>query len=396
MSRIDELKKNVIAEVEALRGELIELSLRIHANPETAFQEAKAARWLTDYLEGKGFAVERGICRLETAFRASSGEGTPRVAVLAEYDALPGIGHGCGHNLIATASVGAGVAARAALPATGGSVLVIGTPAEEAAGGKVLMAARGAFEGLDAAMLTHPGNRDASVSRGLALIELTVEYYGKAAHAAARPEAGVNALDAMVMAYNGVSALRQHIRGSARIHGIITDGGQAVNVVPEHTAASFLVRAEDDDYLDQLKPRVLACFRAGAEATGARLEYRWGEETRYRAVRTNHALADAYARNLEALGRQVREPGSAHSMGSTDMGNVSALVPAIHPTVAIAPPDIAIHTPEFRELAASEGGLEGMLDAAKAMAMTVVDVLTDSELLRRIQEEFRGEQSGKG
>lgn len=252
------------------------------------------------------------------------------------------------------------------------------------------MAARGAFDGLDAAMLTHPGNRDAAISHGLALIELTVEYFGKAAHAAARPEAGINALDAMIIAYNGISALRQHIRGSARVHGIITDGGQAVNVVPEHTAAAFLVRAEDDEYLDQLKPRVLACFRAGAEATGARLEYRWGEETRYRAVRSNHALADAHARNLEALGRQVRDPEAPHSMGSTDMGNVSALVPAIHPTVAIAPPDVPIHTAQFREIAASEEGLDGMIDAAKAMAMTVVDVLADADLLQRMQDEFRG------
>ena len=390
MRRVDTLKKKVIAEVEALRRELIDLSLKIHAHPETAFRETKAARWLAEYLEGKGFVVERGICRLETAFRATSGDGAPRVALLAEYDALPGIGHGCGHNLIATASVGAGIAAKAVLPETSGSVLVIGTPAEEAAGGKVLMAARGAFDGLDAAMLTHPGNRDASISHGLALIELTVEYFGKAAHAAARPEAGINALDAMIIAYNSISVLRQHIRDSARIHGIITDGGQAVNVVPEHTAASFLVRAEDDEYLDQLKPRVLACFRAGAEATGARLEYRWGEATRYRAVRSNHALAEAYARNLEALGRQVRDPEERHSMGSTDMGNVSALVPAIHPTVAIASPDIPIHTPHFRDVAASEEGLQGMLDAAKAMAMTVVDVLTDADLRQRMQEEFRG------
>jgi len=391
MRDVDALKNEVVEQVEALRRELIDLSLKIHASPEIAFRETKASRWLTEYLEGKGFAVERGICRLETAFRASSGEGAPRVALLAEYDALPGIGHACGHNLIAMASVGAGVAARAVLPETGGTVLVIGTPAEEAAGGKVLMAARGAFDGLDAAMLTHPGSRDSSISHGLALIELTVEYFGKAAHAAARPEAGINALDAMVIAYNSVSALRQHIRSSARIHGIITDGGQATNVVPEHTAASFLVRAEDDEYLDQLRPRVLACFQAGAEATGARMEYRWGEETRYRAVRSNHALAETFARNLEALGRRVSESEESHSMGSTDMGNVSAVVPAIHPTVAIAPPDVAIHTAQFRELAASEEGMKGMLDAAKAMAMTVVDVLMDADLRRRMQEEFRGQ-----
>ncbi len=392
MRHLDALKEQVIAEVEAHRRELMDLSLKIHAHPETAFHETNAAGWLTDYLEGKGFAVERGICRLETAFRATSGGGAPRVALLAEYDALPGIGHGCGHNLIALASVGAGVAVKAVLEETGGSVLVIGTPAEEAAGGKVLMAARAAFDDLDAAMLTHPGNRNASLTHGLALIELTVEYFGKAAHAAARPEAGINALDAMVIAYNSISVLRQHIRDSARIHGIITDGGQAANVVPEHTAASFLVRAEDDEYLDQLRPRVLACFEAGAEATGARLEYHWGEETRYRAVRNNRALAKAYARNMEALGRQIHDPEERHSMGSTDMGNVSALVPAIHPTIAIAPPDVPIHTPQFREIAASEEGLRGMLDAAKAMAMTLVDVLADAGLRQRMRSEFRGDQ----
>jgi len=274
MNRLDDLKKRAVEEIDAHRDQLIELSLRIHANPETAFQEAKAAGWLSDYLEAEGFAVERGICRLDTAFRASYGDGRPRVAFLAEYDALAGIGHGCGHNIIAAASVGAAVAVKSIIPETGGTVAVIGTPAEEAAGGKVFMASRGAFDDLDVAMLVHPGNRDAAVTYALACLELSVQYFGRAAHAAARPEAGINALDALVIAYNSVSALRQHIRESARIHGIITDGGQAVNVVPERSAASFLLRAEDDDYLEELKEKVLACFRAGAEATGARLEYR--------------------------------------------------------------------------------------------------------------------------
>jgi amidohydrolase len=392
MSRLDDLKKRAIDEIEAHRDQLIELSLRIHANPETAFQEAKAAGWLTDYLESEGFAVERGICQIGTAFRASYGSGRPRVAFLAEYDALAGIGHGCGHNIIATASLGAAIATKAIVPEAGGTALIIGTPAEEAAGGKVFMANRGAFDDLDVAMLAHPGNRDVAVTYALACLELGVEYFGRAAHAAARPEAGINALDALVIAYNSISALRQHIRDSARIHGIITDGGQAVNVVPEHVAGVFLIRAEDDDYLEELKEKVLACFRAGAEATGARLEYRWSEEARYRALRSNHALAEAYRRNMEALGRQVRERDSRRSLGSTDMGNVSALVPAIHPTVAIAPPNIPIHTPEFRDASASEAGHRGLLDAAKAMAMTAVDVLLDAELRRRIEEEFRGSQ----
>ena len=390
MSRLDDLKKRAINEVEARRDELIELSLRIHANPETAFREAKAAGWLTDYLEAEGFAVERGICQIDTAFRATYGSGRPRVAFIAEYDALAGIGHGCGHNIIATAALGAAIATKAIVAEAGGTALVIGTPAEEAAGGKVFMASRGAFDDVDVAMLVHPGNRDVAVTYALACLELGVQYFGKTAHAAARPEAGINALDALVIGYSSVNALRQHIRESARIHGIITDGGQAVNVVPEHAAGAFLLRAEDDDYLEELKEKVLACFRAGAEATGARLEYRWGEEARYRAMRSNCALAEAYRRNMEALGRQVQECDSRLSMGSTDMGNVSALVPAIHPTVGIAPPGVVIHTPEFRDVSASEAGHRGLLDSAKAMAMTAADVLLDADLRRWIEEEFRG------
>jgi len=390
MSRLDDLKKRAIDEIEARRDQLIELSLRIHANPETAFREAKAAGWLTECLEAEGFAVERGICQIGTAFRASYGSGRPRVAFLAEYDALAGIGHGCGHNIIATAALGAAIATKAIVGEVGGTALVIGTPAEESGGGKVFMADRGAFDDLDVAMLVHPANRDVAVTYALALVALGVQYFGRAAHAAARPEAGINALDALIIAYNAISALRQHIRDSARIHGIITDGGQAVNVVPEHAAGTFLIRAEDDDYLAELEEKVLACFRAGAEATGARLEYRWGEEARYRAMRSNLALAGAYRRNMEALGRQVQEYDSGRSLGSTDMGNVSALLPVIHPTVAIAPPDVIIHTPEFREVAASEAGHRGLLDSAKAMAMTAVDVLVDADLRRRIEEEFGG------
>ncbi len=390
MSSLDDVKKRAIDEVEARRDELIELSLRIHANPETAFREVKAAGWLSDYLEAEGFAVERGICQIDTAFRATYGSGRPRVAFIAEYDALAGIGHGCGHNIIATASLGAAIATKAIVSEAEGTALVIGTPAEEAAGGKAFMANRGGFDDLDVAMLVHPGSRNVAVTYALACIELDVHYVGKAAHAAARPEAGINALDALVIGYSSVNALRQHISESARIHGIITDGGQAVNVVPEHAAGAFLLRAEDDDYLEELREKVLACFRAGAEATGARLEYRWGEESRYRAMRSNRALAKAYRRNMEALGRQVQEDDSHRSMGSTDMGNVSVLVPAIHPTVAIAPPDVAIHTPAFRDIAASEAGHRGLLDAAKAMAMTAADVLLDAELRRRIEEEFRG------
>ncbi|HLB26220.1 MAG TPA: M20 family metallopeptidase [Dehalococcoidia bacterium] len=391
MPDVDRLKERVIAEVDRRRDELIALSLKIHANPEIAFQEDRASAWLADYLESEGFAVERGICKLPTAFRAGFGKGEPRVAIIAEYDALPGVGHGCGHNIIGTASAAAGLAAKAVAGETGGTVLVIGTPAEEAAGGKVYMAARGAFDGLTCAMMAHPGNRDVAVSHALACLELNVEYHGKAAHAAARPEAGLNALDAMVAAFVNVGLLRQQLRDSARVHGIITDGGQAVNVIPHHTAASLLLRAEEDAYLDEvLKDKVLACFQAAAQATGCRLEHRWGEESRYKAMRTNRACAAAYQANIESLGRTVMEPESRRSMGSTDMGNVSAIVPSIHPSVTVAPPEVPIHTEAFRDLAATEAGHRALLDSAKALAMTAVDVLTDAGLRQRMRREFEG------
>ena len=388
---IQKLKDRVTAKVEALREELIELSLRIHAHPELAFQEEQASAWLADYLEGHGFRVVRGICDLPTAFRAERGEGAPRVALLAEYDALAAIGHGCGHNIIATSSVAAGIASSVVVEETGGTIVVIGTPAEEVYGGKVLMARRGAFDELDAAMLCHPGSRNAVYAHALACAELQVEYFGKEAHASSRPEAGVNALDALIFAFNGIAALRQHIRGSARIHGIITDGGQAPNIVPGHAAGGFLVRAADEEYLEELKVRVIACLEAGALATGARMEFRWGE-AQYAAMRTNSPLAEAYRSNLAAVGREVTDDQSRRSMGSTDMGNVSTLLPAIHPTIAIAPREVSAHSPEFARWAASEDGHRGLLDAAKALAMTAVDVLVVAELRQQMQQAFAGEQ----
>ena len=384
-----QLKQRVTADIEGRRQELIDLSLRIHACPETAFQEEQSAALLCDFLEANGFAVERGICEIPTAFRASCGSGEPRLGLIAEYDALPGVGHGCGHNIIGTASCAAGVAMQPILAETGGTVLVIGTPAEEAAGGKVYMAARGAFQDLACAMMVHPGNRDTALAYALACLELDVEFAGKAAHAAARPEAGINALDAMIAAFVNIGLLRQQLRDSARVHGIITDGGQAVNVIPHHTAAKLLVRSEDDAYLDEvLKPKVLACFQAAAEATGCHLTHRWGEESRYRTMRTNHSLAEAYRANVETLGRKVVDPESSRSMGSTDMGNVSQIVPGIHPAIAIAPQHVPIHTEDFREFAASESGHKGLLDSAKALAMTGIDVLLDADLRRRMWEEF--------
>jgi amidohydrolase len=387
-----ELKASVTASVEAQRQQLRNLSLKIHANPELGFKEVKAAAWITQYLEKNGFAVERGTCGLETAFRGSYGEGKPAIALVAEYDALPKLGHACGHNLIAGGSVGAAVAAKAAIDRFGGSVQVIGTPAEELYGGKVLMAGRGAFDNLDVAMMVHPGSHNAAVTQALACLALEVEFFGRSAHAAGHPEAGINALEAMLLSFAAINSLRQHIKDKARIHGIITDGGEAANVVPAHSAGNFLVRAEDDAYLDELKERVLDCFVSGATATGARLEYHW-EETRYAPMHNNLTLARLFRQNMQSLGRRTPLYDPERSFGSTDMGNVSQIVPSIHPGIAIVTPGVAIHSPEFALAACSDAGIEGMLDAAKAMAMTIVDLVSSPEAIAQVKREF-GKKNG--
>jgi len=382
---VEKLKAMVVKEVDAQHQELVELSLRIHQNPELGFQEVKASAWLTEYLEKNGFKVERGICQLATAFKGSYGSGKPTIALLAEYDALPKLGHACGHNIIATAAVGAAVALRGAIDQAGGSAIVMGTPAEELHGGKVTMAERGAFDDLDAAMIVHPSVVDMESIQALACIGLELEFWGKAAHAAAFPQEGVNALEAMILAFNGVNSLRQHIRERARIHGIITQGGEAPNIVPSYTAGSFLVRAEDEAYLDELKEKVLNCFKAASLATGARLEYKWAAY--YAPLKTNYALAEVFSKNMEALGRNLW-PTIDRGLGSSDVGNVSVLVPTIHPMVAIAPLGVTLHSPEFAEAAASESGSRGLIDGAKALAMTAVDLVAQPETLARIREEF--------
>ncbi|MBI4188578.1 MAG: M20 family metallopeptidase [Chloroflexi bacterium] len=384
---IKKLKSLVGGEIDACSRELRELSLKIHANPELGFHEEKASVWLTQYLEENGFSLERGICRLPTAFRASYGKGKPTIAILAEYDALPRLGHACGHNLISTCAVGAGIAAKIAVDQLGGSILVIGTPAEEIYGGKSIMADRGAFKNLDIAMMVHPGTDNIATTRALANQTVEVKFHGKAAHAAARPEAGINALEAMTLSFAAVNSLRQHIRSTARIHGIIEDGGQAVNAVPAYCSGLFKVRAADDAYLDELKQKVLNCFIGAATASGARLEYQWSEG-RYAPMRNNMPLAYLFKQNMESLGRKVKVYAPGDGFGSTDMGNVSQLIPSIHPRFAIAGKEIAGHSPQFAEAAASEAGIEGMLDAAKSMAMTVVDLLASPELITEIKVKF--------
>ncbi len=384
---IEKLKASVVGEIDAHRHQLSELSLKIHSSPELGFKEVKAAAWLTQYLEENGFSIERGICELPTAFRGSYGRGKPAIAILAEYDALPNLGHACGHNLIAAGAVGAAVASKLAIDQFGGSILVVGTPAEELYGGKAIMADRGGFNNLDMAMVVHPGAHDTATTRALACQVLEVEFFGKAAHAAARPEAGINALEAMLNSFASINSLRQHIKDKARIHGIITDGGEAANIVPAHSAGVFLVRAEDDAYLDELKQKVISCFIGAATASGARLEYRWAG-IRYAPLRNNPTLARLFRQNMQSLGRKVKLSDLSQAFGSTDMGNVSQLVPSIHPQVAIAPEEVLAHSPQFTEAAVSEAGIKGLLDAAKAQAMTVVDLLANPEIAIKVKEEF--------
>jgi amidohydrolase len=387
-SELEKLKAAVIKEIEAQRRSLRQLSLKIHSSPELGFHEVKAAAWLTQYLEENGFSIEPGICKLPTAFKGSYGKGKPAIAILAEYDALPKLGHACGHNLIAGSAIGAAVAAKAAIDRFGGSVLVIGTPAEELHGGKAIMAERGAFDNVDIAMMVHPEAYDVATTQALACITLDIEFFGKAAHASSEPEMGINALEAMLQSFAAINSLRQHIKDTARIHGIITDGGEAANIVPAHSAGTFIARAEDDAYLDELKERVLNCFVGAATATGARLEYRWAK-VRYAPLKNNLTLARLFRNNMQSLGRKVLLTDPSKGFGSTDMGNVSQLVPSIHPHFAIVPKEITTHSPEFAAAAASETGIKGMLDGAKAMAMTVVDLVASPETVSKIKREFR-------
>lgn len=382
-----DLKRQVCELVDRRSGELWDLALRIHARPELRFQEKFASGALVDFLRAAGFAAQRGVCQLETAFRCElqGRPGGPTVALLAEYDALEGLGHACGHNLIAAMAAGAG-AALAALGAFPGRLVVLGTPGEEGGGGKVIMLERGGFAGVDAALMVHPGRENRVLSHFLCREALEFTFYGRAAHAASAPHEGINALDAAVLTYNGLSALRQHLKPDVRLHGVFTHGGAAPNIVPDYAAMRWFVRAADRDYLQgTVLPKVRACAEGAAQAAGARVEVR-SYAPPYLGMRNNHALADAFRANLEFLGRAVVEPRPGGG-GSSDIGNVSHRLPAIHPTIQIGAGLIG-HTAEFAAAAASAGGRDGMLDGAKAMALTALDLFHDPDLMERVRAEF--------
>lgn len=388
-TNLNSLKDTVIKKVDEIADELKALSIKIHENPELAFNEEKASTWLTEFLTKYGFQTEKGVGNLPTAFRAvaKGKKAKPSVALLAEYDALPGLGHACGHNIMATAGPGAAIAVKLALTELPGTVTVIGTPAEENGGGKVLLAKKGVFKNLDAAMIVHPANTYEVNYKSIACQTFRVEFFGKSSHAAAAPEKGINALDAMIASFNMINALRQHVKPDVRIHGIIMHGGEASNIVPKYTKGEFTIRSTDDNYMDQLQERVLTIFRAAADATGCTVKFDFNE-ARYATMQTNQAFANAFANNMKKLGLPVQERDMKRGMGSSDMGNVSHEAPAVHPYVKIAEPDVSGHTPEFCQAAVSEMGHKGLLDAAKAMAMTTIDILYDESLRKQMREEF--------
>ena len=386
-------KQAISAEVDRLAERLWQIALDIHGAPEVGWDSPKAVAWLTAPLFEAGFTVEVPIAGLGSAFRATwsgSGGAAPAVGLLAEYDALRGIGHGCGHNLIGTAAVGAALALKAAVPDLTGKILVLGTPFEEGGGGKVVMAERGIFSALDVAMMMHPQRRTMVGRGGLACVSLTVRYHGKASHASSAPELGISALDAVLQLFFGINQLRQFAPADHRIHGIITHGGVAPNIVPALAEAEILVRAVSRGELTDLVRKVRAIAEGACVATGARLEIEEGLV--YAERRENRALGQAFAANLEALGEPVEPP--TKGVGSSDMGNVMEICPAIHPYVKIS--DEINHSPEFAQAASSECGRRGLLLGAKALAMTALDVCQDPTLVVAIKAEHAAYREAAG
>jgi amidohydrolase len=382
------MKDAARARVDEGRDDLIDLSHRIHAHPELKFEEERAAAWIAEALADAGFTVEAGVCDLPTAFRARAGSGPLRLAICAEYDCLPGIGHACGHNMIAAMAVGAAVGLAEVADDVGIQIIVLGTPAEEGGGGKILMLERGAFEGVHAAMMVHPSSREAVEPSMIAAAQFKVRYTGKEAHASAFPELGINAADALVVAQTAIGLLRQQMRAHDRVHGIVTRGGDAPNVIPAHTEAHYMVRALHLAELPTVQERVLKCFEAGATATGAAIEVEEMHKP-YAEMRHDPDIAVIYKRNAEAVGRSfadLGDPGPRPS-ASTDMGNVSLVIPSIHPLIGIDSLPAVNHQPEFAAHCVSAVADKAVIDGATAMAWTAIDIAAAEALRKRLTHE---------
>jgi amidohydrolase len=381
------------AAVEAAGPDLLALSHDLHAHPEEAFAEHRSVRAVADLLARRGIGAEVGVHGLDTALRAEVGPGGgPVVAVLAEYDALPGVGHGCGHNVICASAVGAflGLAHALRSGAVAGTAVLLGTPAEEGGGGKETMAREGAFDGVDAVVMLHPFGYDVAVQPFLGRRQVRATYTGVPAHASAQPFMGRNALDAVVAGYQGIAMLRQHVPPSDRVHGIVLDGGQRPNVVPATAVSEYYVRSADPATLTDLCARVDTILRAAAAMTGCGVELEWDRRPAYLPIRANREMAARWSVHQRRRGRTALPPGIVPETltGSTDLGNVSVRVPAIHPMLAVADPGLSLHTAEFAAAAGSASGDAGVLDGAVGLALTALDVLADADLLAAVRAEF--------
>ncbi|MCR4425603.1 MAG: M20 family metallopeptidase [Firmicutes bacterium] len=383
------LRSRALSEAESKRALVREIGDTLHTNPEVAFEEHKSSEYLAEVLESSGFEVSRRYCGLPTSFKAwASGEGPgPTLALIAEYDALPVVGHGCGHNLIAAAAVVAAVALKPLLPEVAGQLVLIGAPAEESGGGKALLVERGGFDGVDAAMIVHPSHQSFVRLRSLAWEPVRISFRGKSSHASASPEKGINALNALIETFNSINALRQHVTSDVRIHGVITHGGEAPNVVPALATADFLIRAATVSYLKEVVEKVKRCAEGAALATGATLEFEITGPT-YAPMKSNPPLEEAYARNMNTVGLCGRIEERTGGLGSTDVGNVSQVVPTVHPFFSISSTPIASHSIEFAQAAASDFAYDQTLRVAEAMALTCVDLWCDADLLARVKEAF--------
>ncbi len=391
MSKIDvvEMKKQVCQDIDRRASDLIEISHQIHKHPELNFEEHFAHDTLTQYISDSKLKVDRGAYQLETAFDVSvNGGDGPTVAVLCEYDALPGIGHACGHNIIAAAGLGAGVALSTVVELCGGKLRLMGTPAEEGGGGKVEMARKGAFKNIDAAMMIHPSDQDLARMNAIAIQQLFVRFEGLAAHAAVSPDRGKNALDAAVLGYMNVAALRQHIRPTERVHGIFTKAGEKPNIVPREAEMDWYVRSDTIESLQPLKQRIAKCLEAGAVAADCTISFDWQKNT-YADLVDNLPLLTSYVQNSAQMGRDLTTdvlPGTGG--GSTDMGNLSYLVPSIHPMLQVAPQGVSLHSAQFAEFTASKDADKAVIDGAKIMAMTAIDMWLSPTLQTKVRQAF--------
>lgn len=383
-------KEQIWSSIDGVAERLYEMSDWMYHHPEIGHQEKEAAKLLVGELRRHGFEVTAPFATMETAFKAvyRGGDG-PTVAILAEYDALPGLGHGCGHNIIGCSAIGAAIGLKEGWPELPGTLIVYGAPAEEGAvdnaGGKVILVENGAFQGVDAAMMVHPSGRHALGGTSNAREAMEITFKGKPAHAAGAPHEGINALDAAIQTFNGFNALRQHVKPDVRIHGIIKEGGVAPNIVPERAVIRMYVRAADATYLTEVVEKVKNCARAGALATGATVEFRQTANT-YKNMINNRTLSGVFKQNMEALGQKILPAGSG--AGSTDMANVSHQIPAIHPYVGIASHKIVGHSQEMALATITEEGHQGLLLGAKALAATAADLFAEPELMAKIKKEF--------